>query len=148
MLDVRQRQELIQYVLMQKQSDESDTSPCSISAPIPQIHYDTELTEVHAENLYFCLENRIVYICETEIALTVKEFDIFALLIMNPRRVLTYDMIIDLVWHENLDYYSRRAINNHVSNLRRKLRITPATPDYIRSVHSIGYKFNPNIELF
>ena len=37
--------------------------------------------------------------------LTVKEFDIFTLLIMNPRRVLTYDMIIDLVWHENLDYF-------------------------------------------
>ena len=56
-------------------------------------------------------------------------------------------MIIDLVWHEDLDYYSHRAINNHVSNLRHKLKVTPETPDYIRSVHSIGYKFNPNIEL-
>ncbi len=55
------------------------------------------------------MENRLVYICETKIMLTVKEFDIFALLIMNPRRVLTYDMIIDLVWHENLDHYSHRA---------------------------------------
>jgi len=146
LLDVRQRQELIQYVLMRKQSDEPDTSPCGISASVSPIHSDTGLTEVHAENLYFCLENRIVYICETEIALTAKEFDIFALLIMNPRRVLTYDMIIDLVWHENLDYYSRRAINNHISNLRRKLKVTPKTPDYIKSVHSIGYKFNPNIE--
>ena len=97
--------------------------------------------------LSLLLENRLVYICETEIMLTVKEFDIFALLIMNPRRVLTYDMIIDLVWHENLDYYSHRANNNHVSNLRHKLKVTPETPDYIRSVHSIGYKFNPNIEL-
>ena len=97
--------------------------------------------------LSLLLENRLVYICETEIMLTVKEFDIFALLIMNPRRVLTYDMIIDLVWHESLDYYSHRAINNHVSNLRHKLKVTPETPDYIRSVHSIGYKFNPNIEL-
>lgn len=80
--------------------------------------------------------------------LTAKEFDIFALLIMNPQRVLTYDMIADIVWHETLDHYSHRAINNHVSNLRRKLRVTPETPDYIKSVHSIGYKFNPNIELF
>ena len=55
--------------------------------------------------------------------------------------------LIDLVWHESLDYYSHRAINNHVSNLRHKLKVTPETPDYIRSVHSIGYKFNPNIEL-
>ena len=147
LLSVGQQQELMQYILAQKQTGNLDTSLHSISPQIIPTTPTTRLTEVQAEDLYFCLENRLVYICETEIMLTVKEFDIFALLIMNPRRVLTYDMIIDLVWHENLDYYSHRAINNHVSNLRHKLKITPETPDYIRSVHSIGYKFNPNIEL-
>lgn len=113
-----------------------------------QLESGTQLTEIHAKDLYFCLENRLVYVHEAEIMLTVKEFDIFALLIMNPHRVLTYDMIVDIVWHENLDYYSHRAINNHVSNLRRKLKVTPEMPDYIKSVHGIGYKFNPNIELY
>lgn len=147
LLNVSQQQELMQYVLAQKQGGSPDTSLHSIPPHIIPTAPITRLTEVQAEDLYFCLENRLVYICETEIMLTVKEFDIFALLIMNPCRVLTYDMIIDLVWHESLDYYSRRAINNHVSNLRHKLKVTPETPDYIRSVHSIGYKFNPNIEL-
>ena len=36
---------------------------------------------------------------------------------------------------------------NHVSNLRHKLKVTSETPDYIRSIHSIGCKFNPNIEI-
>ena len=147
LLDISQQQELMQYVLAQKQGGNPDTSLRSISSQVIPTTSIVKLTEIQAENLYFCLENRLVYICETEIMLTVKEFDIFALLIMNPRRVLTYDMIIDLVWHEDLDYYSHRAINNHVSNLRHKLKVTPETPDYIRSVHSIGYKFNPNIEL-
>ena len=147
LLDISQQQELMQYVLAQKQGGNPDTSLRSISSQVIPTTSIVKLTEIQAENLYFCLENRLVYICETEIMLTVKEFDIFALLIMNPRRVLTYDMIIDLVWHESLDYYSHRAINNHVSNLRHKLKVTPETPDYIRSVHSIGYKFNPNIEL-
>ena len=147
LLDASQQQELMQYVLAQKQGGNPDTYLHSISPQVIPTTSTAKLTEIQAENLYFCLENRLVYICETEIMLTVKEFDIFALLIMNPRRVLTYDMIIDLVWHENLDYYSHRAINNHVSNLRHKLKVTPETPDYIRSVHSIGYKFNPNIEL-
>ena len=147
LLNVSQQQELMQYVLAQKQGGDPNTPLHNISPQIIPTIPATRLTEVQAEDLYFCLENRLVYICETEIMLTVKEFDIFALLIMNPKRVLTYDMIIDLVWHENLDYYSHRAVNNHVSNLRHKLKITPETPDYIRSVHSIGYKFNPNIEL-
>ena len=107
---------------------------------------EQSLTEIQYDDLYFCLEQRLVLVHGQEVELTAKEFDIFALLIMNPRRVLTYDMIIDLVWHENLDYYSHRAISNHVSNLRRKLRIAPEIPDYIRSVHGIGYKFNPDIK--
>ena len=101
----------MQYVLAQAQGGNPDIFLHSISTHTPAINPDAKLTEVQAEDLYFCLENRIVYVRETEIMLTVKEFDIFALLIMNPRRVLTYEMIIDLVWHENLDYYSHRAIN-------------------------------------
>ena len=125
LLDASQQQELMQYVLAQTKVGNADASPRSTFPQIIPVTPAARLTEVQAEDLYFCLENRLVYICETEIMLTVKEFDIFALLIMNPRRVLTYDMIIDLVWHESLDYYSHRAINNHVSNLRHKLRSRP-----------------------
>ena len=78
---------------------------------------------------------------DQEIGLTVKEFDILALLIMNPKRVFTYELIMDLVWNENYTYYSRKAINNHVSNLRKKLKTKPDDPDYIKSVTGIGYKF-------
>lgn len=75
------------------------------------------------------------------IELTVKEFEIFSLLIMNPKRVFTYEMLMDLVWHEDYTYYSRKAVNNHVSNLRKKLKVASALPDYIKSVYGIGYKF-------
>ena len=104
-------------------------------------HIDLALTELREGDLYFCLEHRIVCVSGQEIELTAKEFDILALLIMNPKRVFTYEMIIDVVWHDDLDYYSRKAVNNHVSNLRRKLKVAPDSPEYIKSVHSIGYKF-------
>ena len=39
-------------------------------------------------------------------------------------------------------YYSRKAINNHVSNLRKKIRIAPELPDYVKSVYGVGYKFD------
>ena len=44
-------------------------------------------------------------------------------------------------WHEDYTYYSRKAVNNHVSNLRKKLKIASDLPDYIKSVYGIGYKF-------
>ncbi len=150
LLDASQQQELMQYVLAQTKGGDPDTSLHSTFPQTIPVTPAARLTEVQAEDLYFCLENRLVYICETEVMLTVKEFDIFALLIMNPRRVLTYDMIIDLVWHEEiLTLLNTPAITIIVSTLRATSTqgVTPETPDYIRSVHSIGYKFNPNIEL-
>ena len=100
------------------------------------------MTEIREGDLYFCLEQRLVTVRGQVIPLTVKEFDILALLIQNPKRVFTYEMLLDLVWHENYTYYSRKAINNHVSNLRKKIRIAPDLPDYVKSVYGVGYKFD------
>ena len=99
------------------------------------------LTETRSGDLYFCLGQRLVTIREQPIELTVKEFEIFSLLILNPKRVFTYEMLMELVWEEDYTYYSRKAVNNHVSNLRRKLKIAPNLPDYVKSVYGIGYKF-------
>ena len=83
----------------------------------------------------------LVTIREQPIELTVKEFEIFSLLILNPKRVFTYEMLMELLWEEDYTYYSSKAVNNHVSNLRRKLKIAPNLPDYVKSVYGIGYKF-------
>ena len=103
---------------------------------------DQPLTEIREGDLYFCLEQRLVTVRSQVIPLTVKEFEIFALLILNPKRVFTYEMLLDLVWHEDYTYYSRKAINNHISNLRKKLRVAPDLPEYVKSVYGVGYKFD------
>lgn len=100
------------------------------------------LTIITVKDLSFCLEYRAVEVRGQQIDLTAKEFEILALLITHQKRVFTYEMIMDLVWHEDYSYYSRKAINNHISNLRGKLKIAPDVPDYIKSVHSVGYKFS------
>ena len=99
------------------------------------------LTEIQEGEFYLCLEHRIVRVRERFISLTGKEFDILALLAANPKRVFTYEMITDIVWREDYDFYSREAIHNHVSKLRRKLRFEPNLPNFIESVAGIGYKF-------
>lgn len=138
LLDERQRKELAQYLLGNMVSI-SDTG---ISSSKHNWQQDSHLTEIREGNLYICLEQRLVIVREQEIALTVKEFDILVLLIMNPKRVYTYELIMDLIWREDYTYYSRKAINNHVCNLRKKLKIDPGDPDYIKNVTGIGYKFS------
>ena len=102
---------------------------------------DQPLTEIREGALYFCLEQRLVTVRDQVIPLTVKEFEIFALLILNPKRVFTYEMLMELVWHEEYSYYSRKAINNHISNLRKKLKVAHGFPEYVKSVYGVGYKF-------
>ena len=145
LLSADQQRELAQFVL--------ERTTCCIN--LTDVPYQTifcgkysipkkanhPLTEARAGDLYFCLEQRLVTIREQPIELTVKEFEIFSLLILNPKRVFTYEMLMDLVWKEDYTYYSRKAVNNHVSNLRRKLRVSPDLPDYVKSVYGIGYKF-------
>lgn len=132
---------MIDFALEVKQQGRFIADMPHIVSAIGQKVAGQPLTEIREGDLYFCLEHRLVTVRDQEIALTVKEFDILALLIMNPKRVFTYELIADLVWNEDYTYYSRKAINNHVSNLRKKLRIRPDDPNYIKTVIGIGYKF-------
>ena len=143
LLSARQRQELVNYLLdSQKQQKNPADSPFAISETNRgQTVIDEPFTEIRMGDLYFCQEQRLVCIGEQIIELTAKEFDILALLIAHPKRVFTYELIMELVWNEDYSLYSRKAVNNHVSNLRRKLKTTQDSPNYIKSVVSIGYKF-------
>lgn len=145
MLSPNQKKELAEFVCDYEAGDIPTNVPYTT---IFQGQYffpkqaDQSLTEIREGDLYFCLEQRLVTVRGQAIPLTVEEFDIFALLILNPKRVFTYEMLLDLVWHEDYTYYSRKAINNHVSNLRKKIKITPDLPDYVKSVYGVGYKFD------
>ena len=144
LLSSNQKKELAQFVRDYEASNIPTDVPCTTLFRgqyfIPP-QADQPLTEIREGDLYFCLEQRLVMVQGNVIPLTVKEFEIFSLLILNPKRVFTYEMLMDLVWEEDYTYYSRKAVNNHVSNLRRKLRVSPDLPDYVKSVYGIGYKF-------
>ena len=105
------------------------------------------LTFADIDDIHFCLEYRSVEVSGNEIFLTQKEFDILALLILNPRRVFTYEMLSDMVWKDEYDIYSRKTITNHISNIRKKLKIHDSMPEYIKSVHGVGYKFDADVNI-
>ena len=109
------------------------------------LHIPTEkrkpLTIITVKDLSFCLEYRSVEIAGKRIDLTEKEFDILALLIMNQRQVFTHEMMMDAIWHDDFSFYSRNALSSHISNLRKKLRISEAVADHIKCIRGVGYKF-------
>ena len=74
--------------------------------------------------------------------LTRKEFQVLRLLAARAGEVVTRDELLNEVWgYEN--YPTTRTVDNHLAALRAKLERDPADPQYLRTVHGVGYKFVP-----
>ncbi|HEY3437255.1 MAG TPA: response regulator transcription factor [Actinotalea sp.] len=69
--------------------------------------------------------------------LTPTEFDLLVTLAATPRTVLTREHLLAQVW-DWIDASGTRTVDSHVKALRRKLG-----PDLIRTVHGVGYAFEP-----
>jgi DNA-binding response OmpR family regulator len=72
--------------------------------------------------------------------LTPTEFDLLVTLASSPRTVLTRERLLAEVW-DWIDASGTRTVDSHVKALRRKLG-----PDLIRTVHGVGYAFEPTQE--
>ena len=85
---------------------------------------------------------RKVYCNSKEIHLTVKEYKLLWLLVVNKGQVLTYQQIYEKVWGDFSSGGESTAIGYHICNLRDKLyEAFPDAPFEIRCVREIGYCF-------
>ena len=86
--------------------------------------------------LYVSPSRHIVRVDGTEVALTLKEFEILCLLLENRGIVLTRDRILDKVWRDGMGRESR-TVDVHIRTLRQKLGHAGSL---IETVRGIGYK--------
>ena len=75
-----------------------------------------------------------------EIELTPKEFEILRYLIAHRGQTVNRSDLLDKVWGIE-DYPTTRTVDNHILKLRKKIEKDPANPDFIITVHGLGYKF-------
>jgi len=74
------------------------------------------------------------------LTLTPKEFELLHLLSAHPKRVFTRDELLTLIW--SYDYLGgSRSIDEHIKNLRQKIKEAGAQKTYIQTVWGVGYKF-------
>lgn len=79
---------------------------------------------------------------EQRIALTLKEFEVLAVLIRRPGRVVRRTELAAAVWNSDLPFVAR-SLEVHISSLRHKLGVSPDGGAYIETVQGIGYRFRP-----
>lgn len=80
---------------------------------------------------------RLVVLRGEEIHLTPTEFDLLATLARKPKQVLTREKLLEEVW-DWVDASGTRTVDSHVKALRHKLG-----SEMIRTVHGVGYAFEP-----
>ena len=100
---------------------------------------------IYFDPLTIDLNGRTVTINETEIKLTAKEFDLLVLLAKYPNRVFTPQQIFNHLWDTYGLEEDLRTVMVHISNLRKKLEISPNVAKFIKTVRGVGYKFVPNV---
>jgi DNA-binding response OmpR family regulator len=60
-------------------------------------------------------------------------------LIKYPQKVFTREELIKIALGDDFEGYDR-AIDSHIKNIRRKIEKDPKNPEYLRTVHGVGYK--------
>ena len=75
-----------------------------------------------------------------QIDLTSTEYSLMKVLIKHRNEVVPREKILNEVWGYD-SYPSSRTVDNHILNLRQKLEDNPQKPEYIHTIHGLGYKF-------
>lgn len=97
----------------------------------------SDAKELSLGNIKIKEKHHTVFVGEKQVFLTVKEFDLLALLIENKGNVLTREQLLNSIWKIDADIESR-TVDVHVRTLRQK--IGDENGEIIETVRGIGYK--------
>lgn len=78
---------------------------------------------------------------EREVDLTETEYKILRMLMQNPERIFSVEMIYETVWGEPYYYTSNGTVMVHIRNLRTKIEADPQNPKRVCTVWGKGYRF-------
>lgn len=76
---------------------------------------------------------------ENLLHLTPKEYQLLELFIRKNKMVLSRSLILDNLWSFE-EPPGEETVKVHIKDLRKKLRIAGAPPDFIETVYGVGYR--------
>ena len=79
------------------------------------------------------------------VELSKTEARLLQLLFTNNGQTLTRERLLSLIWPDGTEYVDENALSVAVRRLRAKLEDDPSKPQFIKTVHGIGYKWAVNL---
>lgn len=108
------------------------------------LQMEKQMLRIERGNLCIDMEMRTLRKGADPIDLTVKEFELLQLFMLNPGRSYTRQEVLDEIWGEQFEGLEH-TVNTHINRLRAKIEDNLAQPRYILTAWGIGYKFNDNL---
>jgi DNA-binding response OmpR family regulator len=101
---------------------------------------DSSSKQINLDNLSLFTGQRRTTVNGAEVNLTVKEFDLLAMLAFEPGRSFSRELLLERIW--GYDYEGdESAIDNTVKRVRKKLREKGSRPEII-TVRGYGYRLD------
>jgi DNA-binding response OmpR family regulator len=85
-------------------------------------------------------DKHVVLKGDQEVALTPAEFQILLTLASRPGIVYSRLQLLQVITGDTYLSYER-SIDSHISHLRKKIETDLSNPQYIQTVHGVGYRF-------
>jgi DNA-binding response OmpR family regulator len=99
-------------------------------------------TTLNFDDIRILPDNHQVYVNDSLLSLTPKEYNLLMYFIANKNRVITKESLVDHFWENDYDQSgSYDLLYAHIKNLRHKI-LEKGGKDYIRSIYGIGYKLS------
>lgn len=94
---------------------------------------------LHVGKLHLDIPKRTLSVAGREVELTPSEFEILRALMSSPGRVFSRSQLLETTQGYAYEGYER-TVDTHIKNLRQKIGDSPRNPEYIQTVHGVGYK--------
>ncbi len=78
------------------------------------------------------------------VQLTPNEYRILMTMAKYPSKAFTRDELINFALGSEFEGFDR-VIDTHIKNIRHKIETDPKAPQYVRTIHGVGYKFGGDI---
>jgi two-component system, OmpR family, KDP operon response regulator KdpE len=111
-------------------------------------HHEKDTREEDLAGLYqnrdltIDYSQRLVMVRKEVVHLTPVEYDILCLLAVHTGKVLTHKQILHEIHGSYQAESDSQTLRVFVSNLRRKIELNPADPEYIQTEVGVGYRMS------
>ena len=94
-------------------------------------------SEIISDGIVIDVDKHLVIVDGIEVSMPLREFELLEILMRNPGRVVTRDLILDEIW--GIDYVGEsKTLDVHIKRLRSKVEQDPSNPTRIKTVRGLS----------